>query len=138
LFCSVVVRFSRYNHMLRAGRPGFSSRQEQEIFFTASRPTLGPTQPPIQWLPGVKRLGREADHSPPSSTEVKTVGIIFAVPIYLHGVVLSSSSTGKPLPFLDVINKILLGILISRGILLYFNGRGRQCLVLCPLLIPCL
>jgi hypothetical protein len=36
----------------------------------------GPTQPPIQWVPGtlslgVKRLGREADHSPPSSAEVK-------------------------------------------------------------------
>jgi hypothetical protein len=34
------------------------------------------TQPPIQWVPGalslgVKRSGREADHSPPSSTEVK-------------------------------------------------------------------
>jgi hypothetical protein len=37
---------------------------------------LGPTQPPIQWVPGVlslgvKRPGREADHSPPSSAEVK-------------------------------------------------------------------
>jgi len=38
--------------------------------------TLGPTQPPIQWVPGsvslgVKRPGREADHSPPSSAEIK-------------------------------------------------------------------
>jgi hypothetical protein len=43
---------------------------------TMSRTALGLTQPPIQWLPGalflrVKRPGREADHSPPSSTEVK-------------------------------------------------------------------
>jgi hypothetical protein len=43
---------------------------------TASRPALGPTQSPIQWvtetLPlGVKRPKREADHSPPSSAEVK-------------------------------------------------------------------
>jgi hypothetical protein len=35
-----------------------------------------PTQPPIQWVPGtlslgVKWPGREADHSPPSSAEVK-------------------------------------------------------------------
>jgi hypothetical protein len=42
------------------------------LFSTASRPTLGPTQPPIQWAPGavstgVKRPGREADHSPTST-----------------------------------------------------------------------
>jgi hypothetical protein len=37
---------------------------------------LGPTQPLIQWVRGalslgVKRPGREADHSPPSSAEFK-------------------------------------------------------------------
>jgi hypothetical protein len=47
-----------------------------ELFTPASRPALGPTQPPIQWAPGalslgVKWPGREADHSPPSSAEVK-------------------------------------------------------------------
>jgi hypothetical protein len=46
------------------------------IFTIASRPALGLTQPPIQWVPGdlslgVKLLGRETDHSPPSSAEVK-------------------------------------------------------------------
>jgi hypothetical protein len=40
-----------------------------------SRTTLGPTQTPIQWVSGalslgVKRPGREADQSPPSSAEV--------------------------------------------------------------------
>jgi len=40
-------------------------------FSTASRPALGPTQPPIQWVPGVKRPGREDEHSPPSSSEVR-------------------------------------------------------------------
>jgi hypothetical protein len=39
-------------------------------------PTLRPTQPPIQWVPvalslGVKRPGREADHSFPCTAEVK-------------------------------------------------------------------
>jgi hypothetical protein len=29
-----------------------------------SRPTLGPTQPPVQWVPG-----RDAEPSPPSSAE---------------------------------------------------------------------
>jgi hypothetical protein len=39
-------------------------------------PNLWPTQPPIQWVPGalslgVKRPGREADHSPSSNAEVE-------------------------------------------------------------------
>jgi hypothetical protein len=49
-----------------------------EFFFftTASKTALGPTQIPIQWVAGalslgVKRPGREADHLPPSSAEVK-------------------------------------------------------------------
>jgi hypothetical protein len=87
--------FSRYSDELWAGQPGFDSQQGQEIFlyFTNSRPTLGPTQPPIQWVPRalspeVKRRGREADHSPPSST-VKNGGAIPPPPIRLHGVVLN-------------------------------------------------
>jgi hypothetical protein len=53
---------------------GFDSRRGQRIFPVASvsRPALGPTQPPVQWVPGVKaRSGRDADHSPPSSAEVE-------------------------------------------------------------------
>jgi hypothetical protein len=57
---------------------GFDSQQVLGIFLfaTAFRMVLGPTQSSIQWLPaalslGVKWLGREADHSPPSSAEVK-------------------------------------------------------------------
>jgi hypothetical protein len=57
---------------------GFESRQRLRIFLfsTSSRPALGPTQPPIQWVRGVfslgiKRLGREADRSLPSTDEVK-------------------------------------------------------------------
>jgi hypothetical protein len=39
---------------------------------------------------GVKRLGREVDHSTPSSAEVKEwVELYFHSPIRLHGVVLS-------------------------------------------------
>jgi hypothetical protein len=56
------------------------------LFATASRPSLGPTQP-IKWVPGtlspeVKRWGREADHSPPSSAEFKNAwGYTSALPI---------------------------------------------------------
>jgi hypothetical protein len=55
---------------------------------------LGPTQPPIQWVPGspslgVKRPGREADQSPPSSAEIREcVELYLHSPIRLHGVVL--------------------------------------------------
>jgi hypothetical protein len=46
------------------------------LFTTASRTVLGPTQPPIQWVPGalslgVKLPGPETNHSPPTSAEVK-------------------------------------------------------------------
>jgi hypothetical protein len=39
--------------------PGFESRQGLEIFhfITAFRPALGPTQPPIQWVPEDLSLG---------------------------------------------------------------------------------
>jgi hypothetical protein len=50
------------------------------IFSTLSRPDLVPTQPPIQWTQGAlslgaKRLGREVDHSPPASAEVRKIWI---------------------------------------------------------------
>jgi hypothetical protein len=57
---------------------GFGSRQGLGtfLFTTASRPALGPIQPPVQWVPGALSLGvkqpsSETDHSPPSSAEVK-------------------------------------------------------------------
>jgi hypothetical protein len=54
---------------------GFRVSVGSRIFSTSSRPVFGPTQPPIQWALGavslgVKRPGREADHSPPTSAEV--------------------------------------------------------------------
>jgi hypothetical protein len=58
------------------------------------RTALGPTQPPIQWVPealdlGVKRPGREAVHSPTASTKVKNAWSYTSTPsIRLHGVVL--------------------------------------------------
>jgi hypothetical protein len=41
---------------------------------------MGPTQPPIHWVPGVKRQGREADHSPSNSAEVKQMWIYTSTP----------------------------------------------------------
>jgi hypothetical protein len=73
----------------RSWRSEFESRQGLGIFLfaTASRPALGPIEPPIQWIPrvlspGVKRPGREADHSPPSSAEVKKTWRYTSTPQY--------------------------------------------------------
>jgi hypothetical protein len=62
------------SNWLWAGQSGFDSQRGWE--FISSRPALGPTRPPIKWVPGalslgVKRLRHEADHSPPSSAKVK-------------------------------------------------------------------
>jgi hypothetical protein len=50
-----------------------------------SRPALGSTQPPIQWLPGdlspgVKRQKREADHLPSTTAQVKKTWIYTSTP----------------------------------------------------------
>jgi hypothetical protein len=62
------------------GRSGFDPRRGQRMFPLASvsRPAVGFTQPPVQWVPGgggpfpggKARQGRDADQSPPSSAEV--------------------------------------------------------------------
>jgi hypothetical protein len=59
------------------------------LFSTVFRPTLGPTQPPSQWVPwalspGVKRQGREADYSPQSSAEVRNDGSTTSNPLYIR------------------------------------------------------
>jgi hypothetical protein len=57
------------------------------LFSTWFRPALEPTQPLIQWVlgalsSGVKRQGREADHSPADSADVKKMWIYTSTPPY--------------------------------------------------------
>jgi hypothetical protein len=56
-------------------------RVENFHFSISSRSALGSNQPTIQWVqralappPGVKRQGRESEHSPPTSGEIKSCG----------------------------------------------------------------
>jgi hypothetical protein len=64
------------------------------LFTIASRMALRPTQP-IKCIPGslslvVKWPGHEADHSSPSSAEVKNAwSYTSTLPVHLHGMVLS-------------------------------------------------
>jgi hypothetical protein len=76
------------------GRSSSPEKVKNFLFSTSSRQALGSTQPPIQWVPGalspaVKRPGRQADHSPPASAEIKKSGSIPPLPIRLHDVVLN-------------------------------------------------
>jgi hypothetical protein len=50
---------------------------------TVSRLAFGLTHPPIQWIAEVKRPGREADHSPPSSAEAKNAWSYTSTPQYV-------------------------------------------------------
>jgi hypothetical protein len=58
---------------------GVRSLAGQKIFplTSVSRPALGSTQPPVQWVPGVlppgvkARPGHDSNHSPPSSAEIE-------------------------------------------------------------------
>jgi hypothetical protein len=74
------------------------------LFTTMSRMALGPTQPPIQWVPGALSLGvmqpgREAYHSPPSSAELH--GAVPSLPQYTFMAwCLVKKCIGTPLPLL--------------------------------------
>jgi hypothetical protein len=66
--------------------------------------SLGPTQPPIQWIPEahsprVRQPGREADHSPPTCAEVKKMWIYTSTPPSPSWG--SASGTALPLPLLS-------------------------------------
>jgi hypothetical protein len=87
--------FSQYSGWPRTGRPGFDPRQRQRIFLlaSASRPTLGPTQPPVQWVPGALSPGvkvrprRDVDHPPHLAPRLRiSRGYTSSLPKRLHGV----------------------------------------------------
>jgi hypothetical protein len=67
---------------------GLDDREVKNFLFSmSSRPTPGSTKPPIQRVAGVlslepKRPGREANHSPPASADVKKIWIYTSTPPY--------------------------------------------------------
>jgi hypothetical protein len=82
---------SAVSDWLLAGRPRGRSSSPCVVknfhVSLSSRPTLGSTQPPMKWVmaalsSGLKRPGREADHSPPTSGEVKKTWVYTSTPPY--------------------------------------------------------
>jgi hypothetical protein len=64
------------------------------LLHSVHRPALGPTQPPIKWIPRalsreVKRSGREANYAPLSSVEVNKSVAISPLATCLHDAVLN-------------------------------------------------
>jgi hypothetical protein len=55
----------------------------RNVPLTSCRQALGPTQPPIEWepgvlSPGVRRMGHKADHSPPTNAFMAQCLICYA------------------------------------------------------------
>jgi hypothetical protein len=68
----------------------FLAVQDIYLFSSTFGFALGPIQPHMEWLPRVlsidiKWLWYEADHSPPSSAEVKNEWSFTSIPPYVHG-----------------------------------------------------
>jgi hypothetical protein len=123
------------------GRSSSHSRVKNFLFSKSSRPALRSTQPPIQWVTGalsagVKRPGREVDHSPPTSAEVKKIWIYtstlhtpVATPLPIHRTIqtqnkrtqTSISRTGLELmiPVFEEANTVHALDLATAGITLY-------------------
>jgi len=63
-----------YDSKTDYGLDGLGSNPGGDEIFRLSRPALGPTQPPVKWVPvfpgGKVQLGHAADHSTPSSAAV--------------------------------------------------------------------
>jgi hypothetical protein len=60
----------------------FDSQQGQAKYLssTVSRPALGSTQFPNQWISQVKQTNSKADHSSPSCAEVRNEGTYISTP----------------------------------------------------------
>jgi hypothetical protein len=70
------------------GRISIPGGDKDFHFYMSSRPALGYTEPPIQltlagFSLGVKRQGREADHSPPIIVVFKKTWIYTSTPPYI-------------------------------------------------------
>jgi hypothetical protein len=98
-------QLSRCSDRLRTdGRCSIPGEGNISLYFIASTPAVGPTQPPIPYAPRVKRQGREADLSPLSRSRMVKLRRS-PLHIRLHGIVLNLLSSGTTLPSLTVVRE---------------------------------
>jgi len=106
-----VLSFFLSFFLSRLDGPGFKFRQGREIFFPPkpSRLATGPSQPPVQRVPGfclgVKRLGREVDNSPSGAEDRNGWSYTSASPIY--------TATTVPCTFIFRIYVLLLFVTVK-------------------------
>jgi hypothetical protein len=93
--------------LVPVGKKFFSSLLYPQRFW--GRLSLRSDRYPSYFSEGVKRPGREVDHSPPTSVEVKKkAGLYIHFPIHLHGLVLnylSIATTSSFLPYIYIQGK---------------------------------
>jgi hypothetical protein len=77
------------------GRGSILDNDKMFLFSTVSRPTLGPTQPSVQWaLSALKRQGRKSDHRH-LVPRPRMVELCLCSPIHLQDVVLNLTDMCK-------------------------------------------
>jgi len=68
---------------IRAGQSGVRFPVTAEFFLCSQKyPAVSETDPAFYSFPGVKRLAREADRSPPSRAEERLSGAVPLLPLY--------------------------------------------------------
>jgi hypothetical protein len=75
----------------RRGQSSSPGRRKIFLFSTSPRPVLGLTQLPIQWVPEVKRSGREAAHLPLTRANITKTWVYTSTPSYVFMVQYSIS-----------------------------------------------
>jgi len=101
-------------------------------FTIASRQALGPNQPTNQWVPvvlslRVKRPGRPADNSPPSSAKVKSAWSYSSTPPYAFTAWRSVKAQGQLYLYLYLYFEVLIDkMLRSKNYILKSRNKLRE------------